>query len=184
MPGTLSVPLRSAEFLPAAVDLRFQFHARAGFSHIKRPDAFRTVDFMGGEAHQIDLQLLDIDGDFADRLRGVAMQQHAALFAQAADLGKRLDRADFVVGQHDGNENRVGPNCLGDLLGIDAARPFVAGGNHRQQRDLETAAAEFFERFEHRGMFGRHADDVPAFLGQAARPRRESPGCCSRSRRW
>ena len=39
-------------------------------------------------------------------------------------------------------------------------------GNHRQQLDLEPAAAEFFKRFEHRGMFGRHADEVPAFLAQ------------------
>ena len=40
----------------------------------------------------------------------------------------------------------------------------LPAGKHRQQRDLETAAAELFERIEHGGMLGRNADDMFAPL--------------------
>ena len=75
MPGTLSVPLRRPFFLAAAVDLRLQPHGRIAAAHVQRADPFRAVDLVRRKAHQVDLQGPHIDGNLADRLRGVAVQR-------------------------------------------------------------------------------------------------------------
>ena len=44
------------------------------------------------------------------------MQQHAAVVAESPDLGQRLDHADLVVGQHDGDKDRVVAEGLGHAV--------------------------------------------------------------------
>ena len=84
---------------------------------IQPADPLGAIHLVGRETEQVDAQLLDVDGELADRLGGVAVQQHAALFTQPADLGQRLDCADLVVGQHHGNDDRIVAQGLGHLGG-------------------------------------------------------------------
>ena len=94
---------------------------------------------MRREAHQIDAERLHIDRNLADGLSSVGMQQHAAVFAEPADLRQRLDGADFVVGQHDGDEDRVVADRRGQALDFDQSGPRIGRMNHRQQRNLESS---------------------------------------------
>ena len=59
----------------------------------------------------------------AGGLDGVAVDDGApvALFDGAADLGDRLERADFVVGGHDRDEDGVVADGRGDGCGVDEA---------------------------------------------------------------
>ena len=50
---------------------------------------------------QVDVLLVHVDRNFADRLGRVGVEDHAALVTELADFGDRLQHADFVVGGHD-----------------------------------------------------------------------------------
>ena len=52
----------------------------------------------------VDAERAEIDGDFADGLRGVGVDEHAVLAAVGGDFGDRLEDARFVVGEHDADE--------------------------------------------------------------------------------
>ena len=73
----------AAFLLAAAGDLRLEPHDRIAPADVQRADAFGAVDLVGGETHQVDAERRDVDGDLADGLRRVAVQQDAALFADA-----------------------------------------------------------------------------------------------------
>ena len=75
-----------AFLLPAAGDLRLEPHDRIAPPHVERADALRAVNLVGREAHQIDAERVDVDRNLADGLRGVAVQQHAALLCRCAAI--------------------------------------------------------------------------------------------------
>ena len=63
-------------------------------------------------------------------------------------LRDRLDRADLVVGVHDADEDRIGPDRLADVVGIDEPEAIDRHERDRRAEPLEEAA-----RLEDRGMF-------------------------------
>ncbi len=105
------------------------------------------------------------DGDLADGLRGVGVQQRASLAAQPSDFGQRGDGPRLVVGQHDGKQDRIGAEGLGQEFQPDQAGPRIGGGHDRQQRHFKAAAAKCLERLEHRRVLGSDAEKVPAAGG-------------------
>jgi hypothetical protein len=78
----------------AAMHLRFQADARLA-AHIEGADALRAVGLVRREAHQVDLQLAQVDRDLAGGLRGIDVEDHALLAADLAQFGDRLDDADL-----------------------------------------------------------------------------------------
>ena len=76
---------------------------RGAAAVVEQADAFGSVDFVGGERHEVDAEDVGADVDGAGGLDGVGVDDGApvALFDGAADLGDGLERADFVVGGHD-----------------------------------------------------------------------------------
>src|SRR5262249_17478236 len=109
----------AAFLLAAATDLRVEADDWIARTNVQRADSFGAVDLVRREAHQVDIERVDVDGQLADGLGGVAMKQHAARFADASDVGDGLDDADLVVGEHDRDEARVVAKGVGDFSWIE-----------------------------------------------------------------
>ena len=60
-------------------------------------------------------------GIFAHGLHRVHMEEHVVLLCDLADLLDRLDHADFVVGVHDGDEDRFRRDRPREIVEIDQA---------------------------------------------------------------
>ena len=71
---------------------------------------------MSGEREQVDVHRFDIDGQMADRLHRVGVEEHLVRLADRADLGNRFHRADLVVRHHDADEDGFGRERLFHLL--------------------------------------------------------------------
>ena len=81
---------------------------RASLAHVERAHALGSVHLVGGKAHEVHGPVLDRDRDPAHGLDGVAVEDDAALAAERADLGDRLERAHLVVRRHERDEDGVG----------------------------------------------------------------------------
>jgi hypothetical protein len=119
---------------------------------------------VAGQRQQIDPEFVDVQRHFASGLRGIGVQQDAALASQACDLGNRLQRAHLVVGVHHRDQGRVGPDRCGQLLGGDATEP--VDGQHSQR---PTLIAQVERRCHDRGMFDRADHQVALVRLQCAR---------------
>ena len=89
---------------------------------------------MGGEGEKINVLDLHINGQMPRCLHGVGVEQHAPVTAQPADFGDGLNGADFVVGEHDGDQCGVFPECLGHLTGENDSA--FRGGQQRDGKAL------------------------------------------------
>jgi hypothetical protein len=96
-----------AALVAAAVNLLGKLHARVAAANIQRAHALRPVDLVAGEREQVDVVGLHVDGNLADGLHGVGVEDDALLVAELADLGDGLDDADLVVRVHDADEDRL-----------------------------------------------------------------------------
>jgi hypothetical protein len=61
MPGTFSVPARSPRSCPPAVDERLEFELAVLFADVERADPLGTVHLVGGDGHQVDGNLVDVE---------------------------------------------------------------------------------------------------------------------------
>jgi len=65
-----------------------------------------------------------VDTSIRDRagcLDSIGMESDFVSSADGADFSNRLDRADLIVGHHDGDQNGIGANRLPDRFRIDPA---------------------------------------------------------------
>ena len=122
---------------------------------------------MAREAHEVDVERVDVERQLPEHLRRVGVEERAARAAERADLGERLQRADLVVDGHDRDERRVGPRVeRGRELGeVDEARLAADG----QVRHVEALLLERAARVEHALVLGHGRDHV-------ALPALEEPG--------
>ena len=144
--------------MAAAVHLRFQTHARFA-THVQRADAFRTIGFVRGKAHQIDFELLQIDLNFTGRLCRIDVEKYTAFAADFADGFNILHHADFVVHHHHRNQNGVRTN-----RGFEHFQINQTIFQHVHIRDLKTFALQFARGVENRFMLGFHRDNVFATI--------------------
>jgi hypothetical protein len=98
-----------AAFMPAAVHLGDEPDPGTLFPHIEGAHSLGAIHLMSRERHQVDAHGLHVDGNFPDPLCGVAVKQDAFL------LG------DFVVGQHDGNQDSLVRDRVPYIVGVDHA---------------------------------------------------------------
>ena len=90
--------------------------------------------------------------------------------AIAGQFRHRLERAEHVVGRHDRNQPRVGPNGLLQIGRIDDA---VAVD--RQQGRLDAEPRKSAATFQHGRMFDRTGDDVARAISRSQHDAPESP---------
>ncbi len=145
-----------AALVATAMHLRFDAHARFA-PHIQGADPFRAVSLVCSERHQVNLGLFQVNRHLAGCLRRIAMENDALAAAQFADFINRLDHADFVVHQHDGDQDRIGTNRFGQLLDGDQAIVL-----RLQISCLKTLALQFTNSVEHGLVLGLDCDDVLA----------------------
>ncbi len=73
-----------AALVAAAVDDRRQLHARIAPADVQRADAFGPVNLVGRERSEIDVIVIDVNGNLARRLNRVRMEQHARVRARSS----------------------------------------------------------------------------------------------------
>jgi len=152
-------PRAHAALVAAAVHHRRDPHARALAPDVERADALGAVDEMRGARQEIDAHRLDVDGDLADGLRGVGVEDDPLLLGELADGRDVLDGADLVVGEHHGDQDRLVRERLADLLDVDDPV-----GLHGHVRHLEPLPLEALERVDARALLDDGGDDVVALL--------------------
>jgi len=87
----------------------------------ERADSFRGMEFVPGERKEIELERLDVDWDFTDRLHGVRVEIDVGFGGNASDFRERLDGAEFVIRMHDGDKHGAGANRLAKFVEVDQA---------------------------------------------------------------
>ena len=137
---------------------------------IQHADAFGSVKLVRAHRQHVDPHLLDVDCDAADRLHRVGVEDNAVRAGDRADLADRHQRADFVVGGHDRDQNRPIVDRVFQRARIDRA---VAV--HAEIRDAETFFFQPSARFEHRGMFDCARNDMVALVPQRLRDALDRP---------
>ena len=93
-----------AALLRAAEDQVGDLHALAD---VERADALGRVELVAGKAEHVHVPVVHVDGHGAHGLHRVGVEQHTRFMGNFADLADGLDGADFVVGGHDGDEDRI-----------------------------------------------------------------------------
>jgi hypothetical protein len=79
----------------------------------KQARAFRPAKFMRANRNQVRVELTDILIKLlAKPLNSNRAKNDSAFVAKRAEFNDRLNRADFVVGSHHRNQNRVRTDCL------------------------------------------------------------------------
>ena len=147
-----------AALVAAAVDDRGDAHAGLA-AHPQRADALGAVELVGADGDQVDLHLLDVEGQFPDALHRVAVEEDALPLHHRADLGDGLDGSDLVVREHDGNQDGLVGDRVADLLrGHPAVLVDLEVG------DLEALALEPLAGVQDRLVLGPGGDDVVALL--------------------
>ncbi len=159
MPGTFKRAGTHAALVAAAVDDGGNLHARILAAHIERADTLRPVHLVAGDRHQVDVLLVHIDRNLADRLRRVGVEDHAALATELADLGDGLQHADLVVGGHDRDQDGLVVHGALQVVEIDQA-VFL----HRQVGDAVAVLLQALAGVEHGLVLGDRGDDVIALL--------------------
>ena len=101
-----------------------KLHATA---HIEEADALRAAELVAARRHEIDLQFIDIERDMGVRLDGIGMEEDALagfrcmLLKARTDLCDRLEGADFIVGDHDADKQRIRTDRRHHRIRIDMA---------------------------------------------------------------
>ena len=76
-------------------------------AQVERTDALGPIELVSRERERIDLPFLDRDGNVADSLHGIRMEEDTVRPADGADLSDGLDSADLVVGRHHRDEKGI-----------------------------------------------------------------------------
>jgi len=109
-----------ATLVMAAVEKLAQTRSTAD---IERADTLGRIQFVTGNREQVDLEFVDVDGDFSRGLHGVSMEVDVGFFSDAADFFERLNGANLVVGVHDGDEHCFRANGAAQILEVN--QPFA-----------------------------------------------------------
>ena len=76
---------------------------------------------MSRGTQEIDVQVVYRKRQVTQGLDGVSVQRNAPFPGDPPDFRNGLDRADLVVGVHDGDQDRLAGDRLPDFIGIDEA---------------------------------------------------------------
>ena len=74
--------------MAATVDLLGDLDAGVAAANVECADSLGPVELVAGEREDVDVVGLDVDGDLADGLNGVGVEEDALLVAELADLAR------------------------------------------------------------------------------------------------
>src|SRR2546427_1667008 len=117
-------------------------------TNVQCADALWRIQFVSGNGEEIDAQRIYVNWDFACGLHGVGVEVNVRILGDAADLFERLDCAELVVGVHDGDENRFGPDGAAKVSEIN-----LAIGIRCKVSEANAALFERLASVQHRFMF-------------------------------
>ena len=121
---------------------------------------------MGRERERVDAQAVDVEPEEAGGLHRVGVHRHPARPDQPRDLGHGLDRADLIVGEHDADEARVGPD-----RGRDRGRLDDAARIDRYVGDVDAEVLlQIARRPQHRAVLDGRRDEVPLVPSRQRHP--------------
>ena len=126
---------------------------------IKEPDSFRSVQLMTAGTQHIDLTLIYIDRYLSKCLNCIRMEQHTMLFRDGTDLFDRFDGTDLIVGEHNGNQDRIRANRRFQLIQLHKSVLI-----HIQIRHFIAAFLEIFPGMKNRMMLNLRRDNMLSFL--------------------
>src|SRR5260370_29608470 len=143
----------------AAIDDGGKLYTRGAPPNVQRAYTLWSVDLLRGKVRQVDIVLLHLHRDLADRLHAIHSQDDAVFLGALADLRHRIDHANLVVGGHDGDQNRLRRNRLPHVFGVNA--PIAL---HRQISHLVSVLFQPLAGIEHSLVLNGLRDDVVALL--------------------
>ena len=124
----------------ATADLRVQSDSGLA-AHVECTDALRPVELVATDREEVNVALVNINGDLADALGGIRVEEHFVLPADCANLLNGLNRADLVVNVDDTAQKSIRAHGLFQLLQVDEASLELYGEiSHLEAHVLETAA--------------------------------------------
>ena len=128
---------------------------------IQRTDALGRADLVAGNAHQIAAPLFRREPHAAETLHRVDVEQRLRRLRleQLSELLDRLHRADLVVDQLAGQQDRVLGQRFAQHLGRD-----VAGRVGREEYHIKAAVRELFCGVDGRGVLDLGHDDAALFV--------------------
>src|SRR5262249_47109088 len=128
------------------------------FAYGQGANTLRPIKLMTGKREQINVVLGDIHRRLGDALRGISVKKHPTLAAQLTDLGNRLQDADFIVGVHHADQDRLFGESQTELFQINQAVLL-----HRQIRHLQAAFLKMLATVEDSLVLSDNRDDVITF---------------------
>ena len=115
---------------------------------------------MARDGHEVDAHLVHIDGDLADRLRSVRVEEDLFGPAELANLLNRLHDTNLVVDRHDTDERRLGAHRRLELRHVDKTITL-----DRQVRDREALVLQMPAAVKHALVLSLACDDVVLLSG-------------------
>src|SRR6266853_2909655 len=143
----------------AAIDNGGKLNAWVATTNVERTDTFGSIDLVAGYREQVNVVLLDVDWNFADRLHTIDGEDNAVFLGNLADFRHGIDDANLVVGIHDGDKNCFRRNGFTHVFRVDAAIAL-----HRQICDFIAVLFEALTGVEHGFMLDGLGDDVIALF--------------------
>jgi hypothetical protein len=96
-----------------------EFGQRQAAPDVQRAHPLGGVQLVACHGEEIHGERPHVHRDLPHRLGSVRVDEDAALARHGRDLGDRLDGPHLVVGQHEGDQDGVGPEGGGDLPRLD-----------------------------------------------------------------
>lgn len=93
----------------------------AGGAEVEGACAFGSMEFMGTKGDEVGSEGLGLEGDFAEGLDGVAMDEGSGAVGDCGDFGEGVEDAGFVVGEHGADEGGTGGAEGLELVEVEAA---------------------------------------------------------------
>ena len=140
-----------------------RFHWCAG-ADVKRADTFGAVNFVRGNRKQVDAESVHVERNFSGGLDGVGVKPNVGFFRDAADFFERLERADFIVGVHDRDQDSFRAQRIFYRGGVDDACPI-----YWEKCDVDSALGERLTWIQRGAVLDLRGDDVATHGGFAAR---------------
>src|SRR6266851_2070894 len=153
-----------AALVAAAVDDGGKLHAGIAAADVQSANALGPVNFVAAHGQQVDVVFLHIDGNLAHSLHAVHGEEDAVLLGKFADFRDRVNYANFVVGVHDGDQNRCGLNGRLQLLNV-----YAPVALDRQIGDFEAVLFEVLAGVQHGLVLDGLGDDVVALFAEHLR---------------
>lgn len=110
---------------------------------IKSTDTLGSIDLVSTDAQEINVHLCHVNGDLADSLGSIGVEEDLLGAAEGSDLLDRLNDSDLVVDSHDRDQSSVGANGSLEIVHGDQAVL-----SNREVGDIETFVTQYTARIQ------------------------------------